>query len=311
MTRMPGRSYRGALPELTAEEREVSEQLRDHVVMLADTIGERNIFTSCYAKLQQSETYIRQQFKLNGYNNVDEQVFQVMKREVRNIEVTLPGKSLADEILIVGAHYDAVVNCPAANDNGSGVAGVLEMARLLSGRPLDRTVRFVTFVNEEPPFYHTDDMGSLVYAKRSKQRGENIVGMISLETIGYYSDTEGSQSYPLPFSLYYPKTGNFIGFVGNIGSRSFVRKTIGLFRKHTKFPSEGVAAPGFIPGIDWSDHWSFWQQGYPALMVTDTAPFRYPHYHTPQDTPDKIDYQRTARVVVGLTQTVKSLASAD
>jgi len=151
-------------------------------------------------------------------------------------------------------------------------------------------------------------MGSLQYARRSKERRENIVAMISLETMGYYTDQPGSQRYPFPLGLFYPSTGNFVAFVSNQSSRALLHETLASFRRHAGLPSEGVAAPAFIPGVDWSDHWSFWKEGWPALMVTDTAPYRYPHYHTRQDTPDKLDYERTARVVAGLYQTLRALA---
>jgi Iap family predicted aminopeptidase len=134
--------------------------------------------------------------------------------------------------------------------------------------------------------------------------------MLSIETIGYYSEVSGSQNYPFPFSYFYPTTANFIGFIGNFSSRRLVRRAIGTFREHTRFPSEGLAAPGGVTGVGWSDHWSFWQEGYPAIMVTDTALFRYDYYHTPQDTPDKLDYARTARVVTGLTRVVADLAGS-
>ncbi|MBP0030059.1 MAG: M28 family peptidase [Roseofilum sp. Guam] len=147
-------------------------------------------------------------------------------------------------------------------------------------------------------------MGSLVYAKICKQRQDNIVGMISLETMGYYSDELGSQQYPTPLNLFYPLQGNFIAFIGNMDSGNWVKQVIGSFHQHTQFPSEGAAVPNLLPGIGWSDHWSFWQQGYPALMITDTAPFRYPYYHTAEDTPDKIDYGKLARVVVGLERVI-------
>ena len=153
-------------------------------------------------------------------------------------------------------------------------------------------------------------MGSLVYALACRQRRENVVAMISLETIGYFDDAKGSQSYPPPFSLFYPSTGNFIAFVGNYSSRRLVRRSVASFRRHTEFPSEGAALPSFIPGVGWSDQWAFWQAGYPALMVTDTAPFRYPDYHRPSDTPDKIDHERMARVVDGLEAVVRELVRA-
>jgi hypothetical protein len=132
--------------------------------------------------------------------------------------------------------------------------------------------------------------------------------MISLETMGYYSDAAGSQHYPFPFSLFYPNTANFIGFIGNISSRSLVRQAISIFRRHTAFPSEGAALPGWIPGTNWSDHWAFWKEGYPAFMVTDTALFRYKYYHTEEDTPDKLDCDRMARVVSGITRVVTEFA---
>ncbi|WP_428939770.1 M28 family peptidase [Fontivita pretiosa] len=160
----------------------------------------------------------------------------------------------------------------------------------------------------EPPFFQTEAMGSLVYASRCKQRNENVLGMIALETIGFYTDAPNSQQYPPPLAMLYPSTGNFIAFVGNLASLRLVQRCVGSFRAHAQFPSEAGVAPESIPGVGWSDHWSFWQQGYPAIMVTDTAPFRYPHYHQPTDTPDKLDYDRTARVVAGLSCVVSDLA---
>jgi hypothetical protein len=132
--------------------------------------------------------------------------------------------------------------------------------------------------------------------------------MISLETIGCFSDAPHSQTYPSPgLGIFYPRIGNFIGFVGNIRSRALLRRAVSVFRQQQKLPSEGAALPGFIPGVSWSDHWSFWQQGYPAMMVTDTAPFRYQHYHQPTDTPDKLDYDRFALVVSGLEKVIADL----
>ena len=185
---------------------------------------------------------------------------------------------------------------------------MLEVARLLKTQQLPRTVRFVAFVNEESPFFSTDSMGSLLYARRARARGEKIVAMLSIEMIGFYSEARKSQHYPFPLSRFYPDTANFIGFVGNISSRALVRRSIASFRRHTPFPSEGVAAPGWMTGIGWSDQWAFWKHGYPGLMITDTAFFRYAHYHTERDTPEKIDYTRMARVVVGLARVVADLA---
>jgi Zn-dependent M28 family amino/carboxypeptidase len=151
-------------------------------------------------------------------------------------------------------------------------------------------------------------MGSLVYARRLKGSGEAVLGMFALETLGFYSDADHSQRYPPPLGLLYPTTGNFVAFVGLISSRAFLRETVASFRALAAFPSVGGTAPGFIPGIDWSDHWSFEQVGIPALMITDTAPFRYPHYHTAADSPDKVDYDRLARVISGLEQVIRHWA---
>ncbi|MDH3981174.1 MAG: M20/M25/M40 family metallo-hydrolase [Gammaproteobacteria bacterium] len=240
---------------------------------------------------------------------VSSQAYTVQGTSVRNLEAVLGGTSLAEEIVLIGAHYDTVSGSPGANDNASGIAALLEIARLLAAKPLARSVRFVAFVNEEMPFFYTWDMGSHRYARQARERGDNITAMLSLETIGYYSDAEGSQQFPNPvYAWLYPNTGNFIGFVGNLASRKLVRQCLGSFRRHSAFPSEGIAAPGRMMGIHWSDHWSFWQEGYAAVMVTDTALFRYPHYHASTDTPDRIDHEHLARVVAGLAKVTVDLA---
>ena len=167
-------------------------------------------------------------------------------------------------------------------------------------------------MNEEPPYFLSGEMGSLVYARRCKERGDKISAMISLETIGYFSDAPHSQTYPSPgLGLFYPKVGNFIGFVSNVKSRALLRRVITLFRKHAKIPSEGASLPAFIPGVSWSDQWSFWQHGYPAIMVTDTAPFRYPYYHSSNDTPDKLDYDRFTLVVSGMEKVIEELTNLE
>jgi Zn-dependent M28 family amino/carboxypeptidase len=270
-----------------------------------------------FAALEASAQYIEKTLAGLGYAvaaqryTVQESHLVSRPAEVRNVEVEVRGSARASDIVIVGAHYDSVFGAPGANDNGSGVAAVLELARLLKDAKPARTLRCVLFVNEEPPFDRTDAMGSRVYAQRSRERGENIVAMYSLETIGYYSDSPGSQRYPFPLGFFYPSTGNFVAFVSNLSSRALLREALASFRRHAGFPSEGVAAPAFIPGVDWSDHWSFWQEGWPALMVTDTAPYRYPHYHSGEDTPDKVDYERLARVVTGLHGMLRDLARVE
>ena len=305
MTNMPSNSYSGPFQTLSENEQLLCDRLKKHVLMLAEKIGERNIWH--YSQLESSANYIEKVLRDLGYK-VTRQEFKVEGRAVRNIEVELVGTSRPKEVVIIGAHYDSVLGSPGANDNASGVAAVLEIARLIAREKLSRTIRIVAFVNEEPPFFQTEDMGSRVYASRLRKHKEQIVAMLAIETIGYYSDVEGSQHYPFPFSFFYPNTANFIAFVSNISSRHLVRRVIETFRKHTAFPSEGLAAPSFLTGIDWSDHWSFWKEGYPAIMVTDTALFRYKHYHTQEDTSDKIDYPSTARVVTGIAQVLRFLA---
>jgi Zn-dependent M28 family amino/carboxypeptidase len=300
MVRMPGHSWRGALPPLTADETGTRDELRRHVQKLAGDIGARTAETGIDAAAE----YIRQTLQSTGCA-ISELAYEAGGFTYRNIETEIRGTT--GQIVIVGAHYDTAGPYPGANDNGSGVAGVHEMARVLKGLAPRHTVRFVLFPNEEPPFFLGPHMGSVVYAKRCRERGEKIAGMLSLETIGYYSDEPGSQSYPFPAGTY-PTTANFIGFVGNVGSRALLQDCMRVFRETTSFPSEGIAAPADIPGVGWSDHSAFWQQGYPAIMVTDTAPFRYPHYHGAQDTPDKLDYERTARVVRGLERVIRALA---
>ena len=241
-----------------------------------------------------------------GYR-VRRQTYEVAGQPCHNFEAERAGSTLAGEIVVVGAHYDTVPGSPGADDNASGTAALLALARRFADRTLPRTVRFVAFVNEEI-YFQQPEMGSLVYAREIRRRGDRVATMLSLETIGYYSDGAGGQKYPPPLGLLYPSTGNFLGFVGNVGSRAQVRAALAAFRRHARFPSEGAAIPPVLPGISWSDHWAFWEAGYPALMVTDTAPYRYPWYHAPGDTPDRLDYDRLARVVVGLEGTLAELA---
>lgn len=307
MTNMPGDPYAGTHQSLSSDEEFLKTQLEEHVFMLSHTIGERNIWH--YERLVTAANYIERTFRNLGYD-VAKQEYQTEKVPVWNIAAEIAGSSRPEEIILVGAHYDSVIGSPGANDNASGVAALLEMARLMKMANPSRTIRFVAFVNEEPPFFQTGDMGSRRYSSFVRARNENILAMFSLETIGWYSDMQGSQKYPFPLSWFYPATGNFLAFVGNIPSRSLVHRTIGVFRTKTAFPSEGISAPGWITGIDWSDHWSFWEEGYPAVMVTDTALFRYDFYHTAQDTHEKLNYRSMAQAVWGIFTVVKDLSGS-
>jgi Zn-dependent M28 family amino/carboxypeptidase len=305
-TAMPGRSYRGALPALTVEQKALSTALEAHVRVLAGEIGARSMFWA--SKQAQSAKYLRDQLRAAGYAEVQE-TFAERGGRTPNLEVVLTGTKPGLACVVIGAHYDAYQGTPGADDNASGCAGVLEIARMMARSPGERTVRFVLFTNEEPPTFQTANMGSLVYAKDLQQRGIKVHAMLSLESIGYYRTEAGSQKYPLAgLGQVYPDTGDFIAFVGDLGSRSLVRRAIGAFREYAKFPSEGVALPGDIAGVGWSDHWAFWQTGVEAIMVTGTAPFRNPNYHQETDTPETLDYERMSRVVEGLAAVVRDLA---
>jgi Zn-dependent M28 family amino/carboxypeptidase len=276
MIRMPGHSYQGPLPPLTDEQRTLEHELHSHVQTLAGQIGERNIFH--HDRLVMAAEYIRTTLSGAGYE-VRLQLYEVAGKICENVEAEVRGSRRPDDIIVIGAHYDSVRGSPGANDNASGVAAMLALACAFAKTTPARTLRFVSFANEEPPLFQTEHMGSRVYAKRSRERGEQIVLMLSLETIGYYSDEPGSQHLLFPLNLIYPSTGNFIAFVGNVENGFLVRQLVGSFRQQAQFPSEGGALWGVIPGVGWSDHWAFWKEGFPAVMVTDTALFRYPAYH--------------------------------
>jgi Zn-dependent M28 family amino/carboxypeptidase len=297
-----------------ADTRTLAERLRGHVVELAGTIGERNLVYP--EQLRRAEHYLAAQLAKAGHV-VRWQTYMCRGHEVSNLEVEIAGTTNPGEIIVVGAHYDSVnhrgVASPGANDNASGSAGVVELARLLKDAKPARTIRLVLFVNEEPPYFWTDEMGSLVYARAAKQRGDMIVGMLSIETIGYYRDEKGTQEYPPLVGLAYPSTGNFIALVGpaSTGGSEWVERCTAAFRAASDVPAEGAALPSLVPRVNSSDHWSFWKQGWPALMVTDTAPYRYPYYHKAEDTPEKLDYERMARVVEGVAKMVQAVASEE
>ena len=304
--RMPGPSFSGPLPPLSAEQERISANLEKHVRALAQDIGVRS--DEAYPNVERAATYIEGALTALGYHVVS-QPFSADGRTYRNLEATLAGTARAHEVVVLGAHYDTAEGAPGADDNASGVAGVLELARLFAGGPPARTIRFVFFPNEEPPSFATGDMGSRHYARAARERNDRIVAMLSIESIGYYDPAKGSQRYPFPLNFAYPDVGDFIGFVSNLKSRALLHRAIAAFRSHATFPTQGVAAPAWVPGIWWSDHWSFWREGYPAIMISDTAPYRNPFYHTAMDTPDTLDYGRTARVVEGLAHVVRALAS--
>lgn len=306
-TSMPGSSYTGALSASTPELRELSGRLHDHVVALADRIGTRSLDRA--ENLERARQYLALQLKplVGAHNTLQFEDVGADGGHAQNVIFEVDGKERR-RIVVVGAHYDSIDTGPGANDNGSGVAATLELATRFAKTPAPSRVRFVFFVNEEPPYFKNAGMGSRVNADNSRLRGDPIVAMLSLETIGYYSEQADSQHYPFPIGWFYPSRGNFLGFVGDLGSRSLVRAAIGAFRRAEAFPSEGAALPATFPGIDWSDHWSFRQAHYPAIMLTDTALYRDPNYHRASDRPEQLNYDSLARVTRGTEAVVRALA---
>ena len=283
----------------------LTHRLQMHVDRLAGEIGERNVFAP--EALQRAAVYIEDEWRTMGYD-VERLEYDVSGIRCANLVTTRKGSARSSEILLLGAHYDSVIGSPGANDNASGVAALLEIARMFQAVEPVLTVRFVAFVNEEPPFFWTHKQGSMVYAEAARCRGDDIRLMASLETIGCYSDQPGSQSYPPLFRLFYPNRGNFVGIVSDFGSRPAMQRLAEAFRAQSDFLLQTVSTFRFIPGVSWSDHRSFWRHGYPAVMVTDTAFYRYRHYHAPTDTADELAFPELAQVTLGLFEAFAVLA---
>lgn len=300
----PRQPFRGPLPPPTAQEQDLAPRLRRHITAIASK--PHNL--SYYADLEAAARYIERTLESYGFAP-RAQAYDVQGRGVRNIEVVIEPEGGADGSYVIGAHYDSPDDSPGANDNGTGVAALLELARLLADRrPGKHRLRLVFFVNEEHPYNWNEAMGSWRYAKALADAGEKVHGMIALETIGFFSSKPDSQAFPWPFGLIFPKIGNFIAFVGLPGSRRFLGQALGAFRRTTPFPSIGGVAPRFIEGVALSDHRPFHEFGYPALMITDTAPFRNPYYHQVNDLPANVDYASLARVTLGLERIAHALA---
>ena len=301
---MPGKSFSGNFEPLNTEEEISKEELKAHLTELSVNIQSRFIGTIGH---EQSARYIESSLRKSGYEPVS-QSFSVGDISLRNIEATVPGNKNPEKTIIVGAHYDTVAGTPGADDNASGVAALLHLARLFKQTPTGLTLKFVAFSNEETVFYSS--MGSYFYAQRCFEQQENIAGMYSLEMLGCYSTREKSQAYPEPLNLFYPTIGNFIAFVGNNKARVFLKDSIRSFRRNCNFPSEGCAAPDWLSDANRSDHCSFWRFGYPAIMVTDTSNFRNRNYHGPQDSLLTLDLNSMSRVVRGLERMIREIAKS-
>jgi Zn-dependent M28 family amino/carboxypeptidase len=285
---------------------EIAQRLKDHVVLLSEQIGERNFLYP--GNLEKAAVYITKSFRETGYNTqfMD---YEVRRRPCRNIEVTIPGEKPGGPIVLVGAHYDTAPGTPGADDNASAIAVLLELGREFAGEKLKKEFRLVAFSTEEPPYFRSRHMGSAVYARAAKKKKENIEAMICLEMLGYFTDREKSQFYPPLLNFFYPSKGNFIALVSNLPSRPLMKKMAKLFKSHCTLPLEVGSFPRFVPGIDLSDHLNFWKAGYPAVMLTDTAFYRYTHYHEPTDTYEKLDYRRMAELFIGLVGTIRDMTT--
>jgi Zn-dependent M28 family amino/carboxypeptidase len=271
-------------------------------------IGSRSVHE--YDKLEATKEYIVSHLKAFGYIP-SLQTYTYSGRNYSNVIASIRGAKLPDETVIIGAHYDTVFGTPGADDNASAVATLLEIARALKGFSPDRTLKLIFFVIEEPPVFRSEHMGSYVYAKEAKERNENIKSMISLEMLGYYANEKEGQSFPFPLmSLIYPSTPNFIAVVGNLSSRNLVRKVKNSLKASSHIPVETLSAFSFVPGVDFSDHRSFWKMGYPAVMITDTAFYRNPNYHTEADTIDTLDFDKMSDLLIGLIQAAKDLTDS-
>ena len=292
---MPGLPFEGPWPSLTPAQQQLASNLKYHVHRLAHEIGPRNY--KFYEALGAAADYLQERLESYGHA-VRRLPYQANGQIFFNLETVGQGP-----FMVVGAHYDSVADCPGANDNASGVAGVLELARLLRGRA---GFRFVLFPNEEPPFYKTRDMGSCKYVEHLLQTDQPVQDMICLETVGYYSQEPGSQRSAFPGMV--PEVGNFVALVGDVRSAALATKLVGRWQGPVAFPCLGLVptpegeASLLQAGMAMSDHASFWEAGIPALMVTDTVFYRYDHYHELSDTWERLTYAPFALMIDGLAR---------
>jgi peptidase M28-like protein len=300
-------TFYGSLSGQTGTESERSEEMLVSTVrFLSEETGERSFRDG--DKLNKAADYIENAFRSYGCV-VKRQPFLYGGRTYFNVIAEVKGRDAAqNSVLIIGAHYDTAVGTPGADDNASGIAGLLELARLTALQPADRTVRFVAFSLEEYPAYGTEYMGSYVYAKSVKDEGAAVYGMIALEMIGFFCEEKGCQRYPLSIlGWFFPDKGDYLSFVGNMPSRAFTRKVRNEFAKVSGLPIESLNTFSAVTGVDFSDHRNFWKFGFKAFMITDTAFYRNPHYHASGDTWEKLDYKRMGALVTGLHKAIMRL----
>lgn len=279
-------------------------RLRSHVTRIADPASPRDYTHP--RTLDAIADYIAQEFQ-NAGAEVSEQSYLVAGVPYRNVVAAFGPQ--AGEHIIIGAHYDVAGLQPGADDNASGVAGLLDLARALGRTPFPARVQLVAYALEEPPFFRTGHMGSAVHARSLRESGARVRAMISLEMIGYFTDGPETQQFPFGFLRYlYPRTGDFIAVVGKLGQWGTVRTIKQAMLSASDLPVHSINAPAWVTGIDFSDHLSYWLAGYPAVMITDTAFYRNDRYHTPRDTADSLDYERMAKVVQGVYCAIRVLS---
>ncbi len=297
-----------ALSALTEREAELVSELEQEVRQLAGEIGERNTtegwnLASTTDALAEKLEHAGYEVERQGFVHADDAV-------VQNLVVTVRGGVRGDQIVVVGAHYDSALKCPGADDNASGVAALLALARRFVSKRPSRTLRFVAFATQEEPHWRNAEMGSTVYAKRLAAAGEKVVAMLSLESVGYYSDEPGSQRSADGCPDCFGPIADYAAVLGNEASGKLVDDMVRALATHSSLPVRGGVLPGDHSVLAAADHWAFWQVGYPAVVVTDTGPLRYAHHHQQTDTPERLDYERMARLVAGLELAVSELVGS-
>jgi hypothetical protein len=284
-----------------------SSRLKAHVLKLSKDYFPRSHTNTI--NLDRCAEYIRAHFKKAGADT-SIQEFMVLGKKYQNVIGSFGDKT--GERLVIGAHYDARINTPGADDNASGISGLIELAYLIGKEKLNTDIDLVAYTLEEPPFFGTENMGSAHHAKLLHDQKIKIRCMIALEMIGYFNNVPGSQSYPVPaLKIFYPNKGNFIAIVGRLGQRKIVRKIKGLMKGAADLPVYSVNAPLMVPGIDFSDHRNYWQYGYDAVMITDTAFYRNQEYHKPGDTAERLNYELMGKAVIQVFEAIKGLAEGD
>jgi Zn-dependent M28 family amino/carboxypeptidase len=306
-TKMPGVSPAMSTAALSEDEKGAADRIGEACEALAHVIGQRS--TAKAHNVVAAREYIEQRLGKMGLRT-REKAFATRGYQGVNIETEVEGSGSRSEILVLGAHYDTDAYSPGADENASGCAMLFELARALTTRPHDRTIDIVFFDFGSSRFAGSEDAGSHFWAEDARKSGKRIAAMLSIDSVGRFTDAPGSQGGPFPLSLCYPSQGNFLLFVGDIGSRQLVQTSVEMVRAAGGFPCEGITMPGLLPWLDGSDHHAFRQNGWPAMVVTDTGPLRNHEHGTPSDTPDRLNYPRMGVAWSRLLKLVERLAQA-